>query len=162
MQIYTLRMAKAGQLDQLEFNIFPFLRPAHNNYYAKISGKSTPNKYIRINNAVHADLEWAGSHLEWDTGIRILHQIHWDTSSTNITIYCNECLEGMGFWSPDKCVSYYSPVPETTTEKHIFYSEALCILSAVHSVTDSLCVPPTSKILIYTNNDNTVTIFNML
>lgn len=121
-----------------------------------------PNKYIRINNAVCTDLEWAASHLERDTGIRILHQINWDTSSANVTLYCDVCLEGMGFWSPDKCVGYYSPVPETTTEEHIFYYEALCVLSAIHYVTDFLCVPPTSKILIYTDNDNTVAIFNKL
>ena len=60
----------------------------------------------------------------------------------------------MGFWWPDKCVGYYSPVPEATTEEHIFYYEALCVLSAIHYVMDSLCVPPTSKILIYTDNDN--------
>ena len=144
------------------FNVFPLLRPALNNFYAKISGKSVPNKYIRINNTVRTDLEWAASHLECDTGIRILHQINWDTSSANITLYCDTCLEGMGFWSPDKCVGYYSPVPETTTKEHIFYYEALCILSAIHYVTNFLCVPPTSKILIYTDNDNTVAIFNTL
>ena len=46
------------------FNVFPFLRPSLNNFYTKISGKSAANKYIRINNAVRADLEWAASHLE--------------------------------------------------------------------------------------------------
>ena len=144
------------------FNVFPFLRPSLNNFYAKISGKSAANKYIRINNTVRADLEWAASHLERDTGVRILHQIQWDPSSADITLYCDACLQGMGFWWPDKCVGYYSPVPEATTEEHIFYYEALCILSAIHYVTDSLCVPPTSKILIYTDNNNTVAIFNTL
>ena len=144
------------------FNVFPFLRPSLNNFYAKISGKSAPNKYIRINNAVRADLEWAASHLEHDTDVRILHQIHWDTSSADVTLYCDACLQGMGFWFPDKFVGYYSPVPETTTEEYIFYYEALCILSAIHYVMDFLSVPPTSKILIYTDNDNTITIFNTL
>ena len=68
----------------------------------------------------------------------------------------------MGFWLPDKCVSYYSPVPEETTDEHIFYYEALCVLSAIHDVTETLCAPPTSKILIYTDNNNTVAIFNTL
>jgi len=144
------------------FNVFPLLRPALNNFYPKISGKSAPNKYIRINNAIRADLQWAVSHLEQNTGVRILHQIHWDTSSANLTIYCDACLQGMGFWLPDKCVGYYSPVPEETTDEHIFYYEALCILSAIHHATETLCAPPTSKILIYTDNDNTVAIFNTL
>ena len=143
-------------------NVFPLLRPALNNFYAKISGKSAPNKYIRINNAVRADLEWAVGHLERDSGVMLLHQIHWDTSSADLTIYCDACLEGMGFWLPDKCVGYYSPVPDLTTEEHIFYYEALCVLSAIHHVTDFLNAPPASKILIYTDNDNTVSIFNTL
>jgi len=49
-----------------------------------------------------------------------------------------------------------------TTEEHIFYYEALCVLSAIHHVTDFLCAPPTSRILIYTDNNNTVSIFNTL
>ena len=68
----------------------------------------------------------------------------------------------MGFWLPDKCVGYYSPVPEDTTDEQIFYLEALCVLSAIHHATDSLCVPPSSQILIYTDNDNTIAIFKTL
>jgi len=46
------------------FNVFPLLQPALNNFYAKISGKCAPNKYVRINKAVCADLTWALQHLE--------------------------------------------------------------------------------------------------
>jgi len=38
-------------------NVFLLLRPALNNFYTKISGKSAPNKFTRINNAVHTDLK---------------------------------------------------------------------------------------------------------
>ena len=79
------------------FNIFPLLRPALNNFYAKISGKSAPNRYVRINNAICMDLAWAVSHLEHDTGIQLIEQLHWEASSTNFTLYCDACLEGMGF-----------------------------------------------------------------
>ena len=67
----------------------------------------------------------------------------------------------MGFWLPDNCVSFYSPTPEGTTDEHIFYLKALCVLSAIHYVTDTLRASATAKILIYTDNDNTVAIFNM-
>ncbi|KIK05904.1 hypothetical protein K443DRAFT_51347, partial [Laccaria amethystina LaAM-08-1] len=122
-------------------NVFPLLRPALNNFYAKISDKSAPNKYICVNNAIRADLQWAITHLKHDNRIRLLHQIRWDPSSADITLYCDACLEGMGFWFPDKCISYYSPVPESTMEEHIFYYEALCVLSAIHHATDFLCAP---------------------
>jgi len=58
-------------------NVFPLLRPALNNFYAKISGKCAPNKFVRINNAVWADLEWAIHHLECDSSVRLIHQIYW-------------------------------------------------------------------------------------
>jgi len=133
-----------------------------NNFYAKIAGKCAPNKYVRINNAVRQDLLWVVQHLESDTGVHLIHHLYWDTSSADLTLYCNACLDGMGFWLPDKCVSYYSPGPENIADEQIFYFEALCILSAIHHVTDLLRVPPPSWILIYTDNDNTIAIFNTL
>jgi len=125
-------------------NVFPLLQPALNNFYTKITGKCAPNKYIRINNAVWQDLLWAVQHLESDTGIHLIHHLYWDTSSADLTLYCDACLDGMGFWLPDKCISYYSPVPENITNEQIFYFEALCVLSAIHHVTDLLRVPPSS------------------
>lgn len=144
------------------FNVFPLLRPSLNNFYAKISGKNALNRYVRINNAVRADLTWAVNHLERDSGIHLIHQIRWDVSSANFTVYCDACLEGMGFWLPDKCVGFYSPVPEGLTDEQIFYFEALCVLSALHHLIDTYSPPPHSRLLIYTDNDNTVAIFNTL
>jgi len=144
------------------FNVFPLLRPCLNNFYAKISGKCTPNKYVRINNAVCMDLTWAARHLDSDKGVCLIHHIHWDISSADVIIYCNACLDGMGFWLPDKCVGYYSPVPDNTTDEQIFYFEALCVLSAIHHATDVLQILSSAKVLIYTDNNNSVSIFNAL
>lgn len=144
------------------FNVFPLLRPALNNFYAKISGKNAPDRCVRINNAVRADLSWAISHLERDSGIHLIQQIRWDASSADFTLYCDACLEGMGFWWPDKCVGFYSPVPDGLDEEQIFYFEALCVLAALNHVVESQHPPPSSRILLYTDNDNTVTIFNTL
>ena len=112
----------AGWINQ-SFNVFPLLRPCLNNFYAKISGKCALNKYIRINNAVCADLTGAARHLDSDDGVCLFHHIHWDISSADIIIYCEACLDGMGFWLPDKCVGYYSPVPDSTTENRSFISK---------------------------------------
>ena len=72
-------------------NVFPLLRPALNNFYTKISGKCAPNKYIRINNAVRADLLWAIQHLESNPGVRLIHHMQWDISSADVIIYCDAC-----------------------------------------------------------------------
>jgi hypothetical protein len=143
-------------------NVFPLLRPALNNFYAKISGKSAPSRYVRINNAVCADLAWAVNHLQNDTGIHLIRQIRWDIASADFTIYCDACLEGMGFWLPDKRVGFYCPVPDGLTDKQIFYFEALCVISAIHHLVETRQPPQSSRLLIYTDNDNTVAIFNTL
>jgi hypothetical protein len=95
------------------------------------------------------------------SGIHFIQQIFWDTS-TDFTIYCNACLEGMGFWVPDKCVGFYSPVPQDLTEEQIFYFEVLCVLLAIHHLIDTQEPLQSSHLFIYTNNNNTVTIFNTL
>jgi len=104
----------------------------------------------------------AVNHLEQDSGIRLIQQIHWDVSSADFTIYCDACLEGMGFWIPDECVGFYSPVPEQMDSEQIFYFEALCVLSALHHLIETHDPRPSSRLLIYTDNDNTVAIFNTL
>ena len=144
------------------FNVFPLLQPALNNFYAKISGKNTPNRYIRINNAAHTDLAWAITHLKHDSEIWLIQQLCWDASSADFIIYCNTCLEGMRFWLPDQCVSFYSPVPEGLDEEQIFYFEALCVLSALHHLVNTSQPQQSSHVLIYADNDNTVAIFNTL
>jgi len=144
------------------FNVFPLLWPALNNFYAKISSKNAPNRYVRINNAMHANLAWAITHLEHDSSIWLIQQLWWDTLSADFTVYCDACLEGMGFWLPDWDVGFYSPVPDGLDEEQIFYFEALCILSALYHVINVYHPQQSSCILIYTDNDNTVAIFSTL
>jgi hypothetical protein len=69
-------------------------------------------------------------------------------------------MEGMGFWYPDHSLGYYSPVPEDVPADLIFYYEALCVLSAlVHSSKTS---QSPLRIVIFTDNTNTVDIFNSM
>lgn len=77
-------------------------------------------------------------------------------------LYCDAHLDFMGYWLLDKCIGYYSSVPNRVTEGQIFYFKALCVLSAIHHVIDVLCGPPTSRILILTDSYNTIIIFNAL
>ena len=70
------------------------------------------------------------------------------------------CILGTAY--TDNHVGFYSPTPVETTDKYIFSLEALCVLSAICHITDVLHMPPMARVLIYTDNDNTVTIFNTL
>lgn len=67
-------------------NMFSLLWPTLNNFYAKITSKCAPKKYIRINNAVHADLLWAIQHLESNPGVRLIYNLQWDISSADVIL----------------------------------------------------------------------------
>ena len=141
-------------------NVYPLLRPALNNVYAKMSGKRLMNQRIYINNAIRNDLMWAVHHIESSDGVQLFDSYHWDPPNANYVIYCDACPEGLGFWYPVSKDGYYAPTPVNIPSNAIFYYEALCVLSAIINVESK--APKGSKILIYTDNTNTVDIFRTL
>jgi hypothetical protein len=52
-------------------NVYPLLRPALNNVYAKLSGKNRKDQRIYINNAVRDDLAWALTHIEFSDSVHL-------------------------------------------------------------------------------------------
>ena len=67
-------------------------------------------------------------------------------------------LTGLGFWFPGMSTGFWSPVPEDPPKDTIFYFEALSILSAViHATSFGF---PLNKLVVYTDNLNTVHMFN--
>ena len=69
-------------------------------------------------------------------------------------LFLQHLSRSYGFWLPDHCID--STHTDGTADEHILFFEALCVLSAIHHITDVLHVPPITKILMYTDNDNTV------
>ena len=106
------------------FNIFPLLKPALNNFYAKISEKDSPNSNIWVNNAVREDLQWASTHIRNSSGVCLLRTLHWETADAERVVYCDTCLEGMAFWYPQEPIasSFYSPLPLNIPEQFILHS----------------------------------------
>jgi hypothetical protein len=68
----------------------------------------------------------------------------------------------MGFWYPDLNVGYYSPLPYHKKQDLIFYFEALCILSALFDAHSRMHAEGGGCFIIYTDNFNTIEIFNTL
>ena len=81
-------------------------------------------------------------------------------SVADYTIYCDACPEGLGFWYPISKDGYYAPTPTNVPSGVIFYFETLCVLSALDHVQSR--APRGSKILLYTDNANSVDIFRSL
>ena len=103
---------------------------------------------------------WAVTHIESSSGVQLFDSFSWTPSLADFTIYCDPCPEGMGFWYPISIDGYYAPTPVNAPTDAIFFFEALCVLSAILNVQSK--APRNSKILIYTDNTNTVDIFRSL
>jgi hypothetical protein len=141
-------------------NVYPLLRPALNNIYFKMSGKRIRDQRVYINNAIREDLIWAITHIESSSGVQLFESFSWTPSSADFVIMCDACPSGMGFWYPVSKEGYFAPTPVNAPTDAIFYFEALCVLSAIINVQSK--APTGSKILIYTDNTNTVDIFRSL
>lgn len=141
-------------------NVYPLLRPALNNFYAKLGGKRNREQRIYINNAIRDDLTWALSHIENSDGVHLFKSIFWAPSLADHIIYCDACPEGLGFWYPVSKDAYHAPTPVDVPSNVIFYFESLCVLSALTHVQTK--AHQGSHILIYMDNANTVDIFRSL
>lgn len=141
-------------------NVYPLLCPALNNVYAKMKSKRSRDQRVYINNAIREDLMWAVTHIENSGGVHLFKSFSWAPPFADFTIYCDACPDGMGFWYPVSKDGYYAPTPVDIPVDFIFYFETLSVLSALVDVQTK--APRGSKILIYTDNSNTVDIFRSL
>ena len=94
------------------------------------------------------------------SGTRVLKSLDWNPDSADILAYCDVSLSGLGFWFPGISIGFWSPIPKNLPCDTIFYFEALSVLSAIIQST-SLGFP-VEKLVIYTDNINTVQMFNSL
>ena len=141
-------------------NVYPLLKPALSNVYAKMS-HSKPDKPLTklyVNNSIRSDLLWAINHIDRLPSTRVIQSMDWDLDSADLVTYCDASLEGLGYWFPGLCAGFWSPIPEDPPKDTIFYFEALSVLSALlHTTSFSF---PITKLVIYTDNLNTVQMFN--
>ena len=142
------------------FNVFPLLRPCLNNLYPKLSGNHKPTRRIWVNNAIREDFTWAARHIESSSGVHIVRSLDWNPNTADFTIYCDACPEGMGFWYPSLSKGFYAPTPKNGPISVIFYFEALCVFCALRDASSR--AQQGARIVIYTDNMNSVQIFNSL
>jgi hypothetical protein len=141
-------------------NVYPLLRPALSNVYYKLRQAKNPNSSIWVNNDVRDDLRWALNKIEASTGLLLLDSVSWSPDTASFTIYCDACPTGMGFWYPALDIGFHSKTPPDPCDGLIFYFEALCVLCALLDAHTRSSVP--SRFVLYTDNLNTVDIFNSL
>ncbi|KIY47513.1 hypothetical protein FISHEDRAFT_74617 [Fistulina hepatica ATCC 64428] len=146
-------------------NVYVLLRPGLNTLYAKIRNKTQPLQSLWVSKALCSELLWIASHLESSTGVHILQTRKWTASETVTIIFTDTCLSGMAFYIPATALGFQCPtgdvcLPRGVSQDRILYFEALAVVSAIMH---ALSMPPYPKrIIIRTDNTNTVDMFNSL
>ena len=144
------------------FNVFPLLKPGLSNVYAKISGKTRARAPIYVNNAVAAELAWLSHHIEHSDGLLLYRSLDFAATSSDLAvIYTDASSVGLGLWFPEDHFACQCKLPHSPPTGSIFYFEALAVCSAIHLLVDMPDDRP-SKLLVYTDNTNTVALFNSL
>ena len=143
-------------------NVYPRLRPALNNFYPKLKGRRDSTSLIWVNNSIRQDFSWAVKILHSSPGVRLLKSVYWHMNDATLTIFCDACPAGMGFWYPELDITFYSPTPSYEHPDLIFYFEALCVHSALFDAYRRSPPGTHGRFLIYTDNSNTVDIFSSL
>jgi hypothetical protein len=140
-------------------NAFPLLRPGMSQLYAKMKGKTNTHQMIWISVALVHKLTWLANRMELARGLHILRSTEWTAADADIVIYANACLTGMGFWIPALMLGFQCPT--TSSKPGIFLFEALTVTCALDWCTQQVNARG-KRIVIYTDNQNTVDMFNTL
>ncbi|KAF9026755.1 hypothetical protein BDZ89DRAFT_1261324 [Hymenopellis radicata] len=136
-------------------NVYPLLKPALSNIYAKMSGKERSHAPIYLNKAIVQDLAWFEEHVEASSGIGE----HGDL--------LRRVSDSMGFWVPEMDLGFTCAVAGDLMRDKIFFWEALCVLGALVWYEQSnlafFATPECpARLTIFTDNTNTVNIFDTL
>jgi hypothetical protein len=141
-------------------NAYPLLRPGLSALYEKTRHGIHPHTLLSLNTSIVQELRWVANHLEHSPGIHIFSSQNWHADEANLALLSDACPSGMGFWLPKTCEGFQCPVPASSRQP-IFFLEALAVLSALHHV----CMSPRplpARVALYTDNMNTVAMFNTL
>ena len=142
------------------FNVFPMLKPALSNVYAKISGKKDPYAKIYVSKAVIKDLSWFITHVKRSNGIYLFQDVDWGFEQANIVAWADACLSGLGFYFQHAREGFQCMVPHDQPKNTIFYFEALAVVSVVETISRLSPVP--KHLIVFSDNTNTVDIFHSL
>ena len=149
----------AGYLNW-SLNVFPLLRPALSTLYDKMRGKTKMFAGIHISRAIIDDLKWFLTHVEHSDGVHMFDAVEWGPSSAHLVAYSDVSLSRLGIFFPSLDLGLHSDLPREHPAHGIFYFEALTALSAlIEAVTH---VPSSPRIVIFSDNMDTINIFSSL
>jgi hypothetical protein len=113
-----------------------------------------------VNNDIREDFSWAANHIRHLSGVQMMRAADWDPLVADFAIYCDASPEGMGFWYPELKRGFFSSTPTNSKVDIIFFYEALAVFCALRNVSHR--AQRGDHVVIFTDNLNTVQIFNSL
>lgn len=150
---------KLGGWVNWALNVFPLLRPGLSTLYDKMSGKIHSEQLIWVSARLCRELQWIANHMKWSAGVRILEAREWTVDEADFIIYADACPGGMGFWIPKCKLGFQCRTPEN--DEGIFRAEGLTVVSALDWYVKAIRKRK-RRLVIFTDNTNTVTMFNSL
>ena len=142
-------------------NVFPPLHPGLASLYATLGGSYIPSRRVYINDAIRHDLLWLANRIRASDGIFMLESVAWRADEADLTLYLDACLTHFGFWSTPLFFAFHAPTLPTCADDPIFFHEAFTAVCAIHWACTSGALG-VRQIVLYTNNMNTVDMFNSL
>jgi hypothetical protein len=153
------------------FNIYTLGRPSLCNVYAKLAGKTKTNACIYLNSSIMQDLQWLAQYIHTVPPICIFSSISWDPSDVRtadicqLDIFTDASSITLAYYFPSLKLTYHAPLPSNPPLDTIFWFKALAACSAIHHAADvwaSNFSPKLDHLWVYTDNMNTVNMFNTL
>ena len=99
--------------------------------YSKMGGKSCPHQLVWVSATLSRELTWFADHIEASDSVHLLSSHCWDVRDTDITIFCNASLVGLGFWCLAFKPGFTHELGASFQQENIFLLEALTIVSAL-------------------------------
>ncbi|KAG2067630.1 hypothetical protein BDR04DRAFT_1129544 [Suillus decipiens] len=129
--------------------------------YDMIRGKSNSFTQIHVNNTLINELLWIADHIEHLDGLHLFKCLDFDPLSDDIIVaYTDASGVGSGLCFPDDNFACQCHLPSDAPHNTIFFFEALAVCSAIHTIVN-MHEPP-GKLPVYTDNTNTVAMFDFL
>ncbi|KIL63008.1 hypothetical protein M378DRAFT_80362 [Amanita muscaria Koide BX008] len=140
-------------------NVFPLLKPALSSLYHKIQKKDCPNALVCVNNTIRFELNWFSYHAARSNGIRVMESVAWRPADAHHVFFCDASLDALGCYLPAVNSGFFAVAPDYAPAGNIFFREALCVCWAIHIAHHKRL---SGNIVIFTDNENTVALFNRL
>ncbi|KAI6153030.1 hypothetical protein BKA82DRAFT_3970091, partial [Pisolithus tinctorius] len=144
-------------------NVYPMLRPGLSALYAKTAGKNHIGALLWVNRDLVCELLWFTSHIETSDGVFFLSSVSWDhrhLPARTLVAFTDASHDGLGFWFPSLNLGYTLHIPASYSSHPIFFLEALVVLAAIQY--GIRFVPYGGRMAVYTDNFNSVSMFNTL